>query len=142
DEEFYAGDFPHMLSAYEASTDGPVRPPIDEFALIKWRGRSVYTGPQNLFDDIHRFRAAGIPIGFVLLDDVWQSCMGTLAFDPLKFPDPAALIGQVHALRIKFMLWISPKVVCHQGYPANARLGPPDDATLDLNRRPVIDEFQ
>ena len=142
DEDVYLGDFPHVLAAYEHEVGMPPAPRAGEFQLIKWRGRSVFTGPQNLFEDIQRFRAAHIPIGWVLLDDVWQGCMGTLAFDSSRFPDPTALISRVHALGVKFMLWVSPKVVCHDGYSVEPRLGPPDEATLDLRNPSVVAEFR
>ena len=141
-EDLYAGDFPRVLADYEADAGRPRVPPLAELALVQWRGRTVFTGPGDLLEDVRRFRAAGVPIGWVLLDDVWQDCMGTLRFDRSRFPDPAGLVRRVHALGVRFMLWISPKVVCHEGYPADARLGPADDATLDLRRPAVAAEFE
>jgi alpha-D-xyloside xylohydrolase len=140
-EDLYAGSLPAILADYEAETGLPRTPPSSELALIKWRGRTEFTSAADLLDDIQRFRAAGIPIGWVLLDDVWQTCMGTLTFDPGRFPDPAAVVRDVHALGVRFMLWVSPKSVCNT-VPSFDLLGPPGDSVLDLSNPEVAAAFQ
>jgi alpha-D-xyloside xylohydrolase len=114
-------------------------PPPSELELVKWR--DVNTGPGEVLEDISRLRAAGVPLGWMLVDNPWETCNGTLTFDRTRFPDPAGLIREVHARGLRFMLWISPKVTCGAGYPPNAALGT-DDRTLDLRRPAVVREFQ
>lgn len=140
-EDLYAGSFARILSDYQAETGPPRTPPPSELAAIKWRGRTEFTSAADLLDDIHRFRAAGIPIGWVLLDDVWQTCMGTLTFNPVHFPDPAALVSEVHALGVRFMLWVSPKSVCNT-VPGSDLLGPPANTVRDLRDPQVVAGFQ
>ena len=60
----------------------------------------------------------------MLLDNPWETCNGTLAFDRTRIPDPGGLIRQVHALGVRFMLWVSPKATCAQGYPAGRAARP------------------
>jgi alpha-glucosidase (family GH31 glycosyl hydrolase) len=140
-EDLYVGSFPAILADYQAET-GPARtPPSSELALIKWRGRSEFTSQANLLDDVTRFRKTGIPIGWVLLDDVWQTCMGTLQFDRGRFPDPAALVRAVHSLGVRFMLWVSPKSVCNT-VPSSELLGPPDASVIDLRSPEAVAAFQ
>jgi alpha-D-xyloside xylohydrolase len=140
DEDVYAGSLPQLLAAYEADAGRPRVPPPSELALIKWR--DVVTGPGQVLEDIHRLRGARIPIGWVLVDNPWETCVGTLRFDTNRFPDPRGLIRRVHALGVRFMLWVSPKVVCPQGYGRAALLGSPADWTLDLTRPKVVAEFR
>ena len=140
DEDLYAGSIPETLAAYEAATGPPRVPPPSELALVKWR--DVVAGPAQVLEDVTRLRAAGIPIGWVLLDNPWEPCIGTLTFDTTRIPDPAGLIRQVHALGVRFMLWVSPKVICAQGYPASDLLGAPGHQVLDLRKPAVVAEFQ
>jgi alpha-glucosidase (family GH31 glycosyl hydrolase) len=135
-EDVYVGSEKQVLADYQAQTGPPLVPPAAEFAAIQWRGRTEFTLEQNLFDDVRRFRAAGIPLGWVLIDDVWQTCMGTLTFNGARFPDPAALVQSLHALGVRVMLWVSPKSVCGT-YPDSELLGPPGDTVLDL-RNPAV----
>jgi alpha-D-xyloside xylohydrolase len=140
-ERIFVGSFPQTLSFYQAAT-GPRRvPPPSELALIKWR--DSVTGPRQVLEDVTRFQAAGIPLGWVLLDNPWETCVGSLTVDRSRIPDPAGLIRQVHALGVKFMLWVSPKILCNPGYPAAALLGDPkNQVELDLRSRKVNAAFQ
>ena len=141
DEDLYAGDFAHTLDAYERDTGRPVVPPPSELALIKWR--DVYDGPAQVLEDIARLRAARIPLGWVLVDNPWESCVGTLVFDTHRFPDPGALIRQVHARGVRFMLWVSPKSQCGIGYARSELLGDiADQDEIDLTRPRVVSIFQ
>ena len=51
----------------------------------------------ELFDDVARFRAAGIPLGWVIVDNPWERglCAGSLEFDPGLFPDPKGTFAHV-----------------------------------------------
>ena len=51
-------------------------------------GKSTLLRCIDLLDDIDRLHAAGIPIGWELLDNPWEACNGLLTFDPGRFPDP------------------------------------------------------
>jgi alpha-D-xyloside xylohydrolase len=140
-ERIFLGSLPKILASYQATT-GPARvPPPSELALVKWR--DSVTGPAQVLEDVTRLQSAGIPIGWVLLDNPWETCVGSLTFDRTRIPDPAALIGEVHALGVKFMLWVSPKILCNPGYPASALLGnPADQVEIDLSKTAVSTAFQ
>ena len=85
----------------------------------------------------------GIPIGWVLLDNPWETCVGNLTFDPKLIPDPAGLIKQVHALGVKFMLWVSPKVICGTGYTKSQLLGnPATQEEINLTLPAVVAKFE
>ena len=140
-EDIYAGDFAETLADYEHDAGKPALPPPSELSLIKWR--DVYDGPSQVLEDVARLRAAKVPLGWVLVDNPWETCVGTLTFDPKRFPDPAALIKQVHSFGLSFMLWISPKTQCDVGYAKTQLLGDPaKQVVIDLRRRSVSKEFE
>jgi alpha-D-xyloside xylohydrolase len=140
DEELYAGTFSEVLDAYEAAAGQPRVPPPSQLELIKWR--DVNDGPDEVLEDVRRLQTAGIPLGWMLVDNPWETCNGTLTFDRERFPDPAGLIRRVHERGVRFMLWVSPKVTCGGGYPPGAELGEIENRTLDLRRPAVVAEFQ
>jgi alpha-D-xyloside xylohydrolase len=141
DEDLYAGGFAQTLADFEADSGRPVVPPPSELALIKWR--DVYDGPGQVLEDISRLRAAKVPLGWVLVDNPWETCVGTLTFDRKRFPDPAALIRRVHADGVRFMLWVSPKTQCDVGYTRSELLGDPSaQDELDLTQARVVSVFR
>ena len=42
------------------------------------------------------------------IDDRWQATYGELRFDPVKFPDPAAMIATLHGQGFAVTLWVPP----------------------------------
>ncbi|XP_057372341.1 myogenesis-regulating glycosidase-like [Daphnia carinata] len=42
------------------------------------------------------------------IDDRWESCYGEHQFDADKFPDPAAMVNQLHSQGFRVTLWIHP----------------------------------
>jgi alpha-D-xyloside xylohydrolase len=141
EEDLYAGTFAQTLTAYQRDAGEPDVPPPAELALIKWR--DVYDGPAQVLEDVSRLRTAKIPLGWVLVDNPWEKCVGTLTFDPHRFPDPAALIRDVHARGVRFMLWVSPKTQCDVGYTRAQLLGDPaGQDELDLTQSRVVSIFQ
>ncbi len=53
---------------------------------------------------------AGLPPGTVMIDDCWAQDYGTWRFDRSRFPDPAAMVGQLHDWGCPVMLWVVPFV--------------------------------
>jgi alpha-glucosidase (family GH31 glycosyl hydrolase) len=51
---------------------------------------------------------AGFPPGLIMIDDRWSRDYGAWQFDGVQFPDPAAMIGQLHAWGFSVMLWLVP----------------------------------
>ncbi|MEJ5946709.1 glycoside hydrolase family 31 protein [Pseudokineococcus basanitobsidens] len=52
----------------------------------------------------------GMPPGVVMVDDCWSPGYGTWVFDQGRFPDPAAMVAQLHAWGCSLMLWVVPFV--------------------------------
>ena len=111
-------------------------PPRSAFELIKWR--DVVSGESELFEDVHRLRAAGIPVSWVILDNPWEvgRCAGSLRFDPASFPDPRGMIARLHRERVRLMLWVSPyvSVGCGAPYTQAALIGTGEYKAIDLTQ--------
>ena len=52
----------------------------------------------------------GFPPGVIMIDDNWQEDYGTWNFKAAKFSDPKKMIGRLHTLGFKVMLWVCPFV--------------------------------
>lgn len=50
----------------------------------------------------------GLPVGVLMIDDSWQQNFGIWKFRNDRFPDPKAMVDELHALGFKVMLWIVP----------------------------------
>ena len=141
DEQLYTGSPTDVLAAYQRDTGPPLAPPISQYALMKWR--DVVSGPDEILEDVSRLRAEGIPIGWVILDNPWETCVGSLTFDTNRIPDPAGLIKTLHAQHIKLMLWISPKVTCPAGgYQPSELIGSGAAAVINFSNGVAVGHFQ
>lgn len=52
----------------------------------------------------------GFDAGILIIDEGWHGRYGQWKFDKYKFPDPKAMINELHSLGFKVMLWITPFV--------------------------------
>lgn len=64
--------------------------------------------------DVLRYARAildnGLPPGVFMIDDTWQEAYGTWRFHPGRFPNPKAMVDELHGLGFKVMLWVCPFV--------------------------------
>ena len=67
---------------------------------------------------------AGFPPGLLMIDDRWSEDYGEWRFDPTRFPDPAAMIAQLHVWGFAVMLWVVPS----SAPTARTRVPPPSAA--------------
>lgn len=52
----------------------------------------------------------GFTPGIIMIDEGWQKYYGDWDFDKLKFPDPKAMIDELHKMGFTVMLWVVPYV--------------------------------
>jgi len=64
---------------------------------------------KRILDMARQIRAHGYPCSTLLIDDRWESCFGDLTF-AADFPDPAAMIKELHQLGFRIWLWVTPFV--------------------------------
>jgi len=68
---------------------------------------------QNQSDILKYARAAvtaGYPPGALMIDEGWAQRYGTWEFDPVRFPDPLAMMKELHKLGFKVMVWVCPYI--------------------------------
>lgn len=68
---------------------------------------------QNQKDILKYARAIvdqGFPPGVLMIDDNWQADYGKWDFHPGRFPDPKAMMAELHGMGFKVMLWVCPFV--------------------------------
>jgi len=111
--------FRHGHSLREAFMEASRRffPPSGRAPAIE-----IFTGPQynTWIDQPHRptqktvltyareLLDAGMPPGVVCIDDCWSPGYGTWYFDTARFPDPSAMVKQLHDWGCSVMLWLVP----------------------------------
>ena len=54
--------------------------------------------------------ANGFPGGVLMIDEGWFSHYGHLDFDRARFPNPKAMINELHSLGMPVMLWVCPYI--------------------------------
>lgn len=124
DYDVFAGTPTQVVTAYRSTAGRMPLPSPSEFGLIKWRD-SVKSSTE-LTGDVAQLRRREIPVETVLLDNPWEvgGCWGTLRFDPKRFPDPAAMISNLHDENVRFMVWVSPWVTTTAPCPALSAFPP------------------
>lgn len=65
--------------------------------------KDVLKYAHNLIDN-------GFPPGVLMIDDNWQEDYGKWNFHPGRFPNPKAMMDELHKLGFKVMLWVCPFV--------------------------------
>jgi len=104
---FTGESFQEILTNYTAFTGRPDLPPAWVFG--PWKSRDWQTADQNgILEDIQQQIALGLPATVKLVDARWEVAYHSFRFDPQKFPDPRAMIEEIHANGNKLLLWITP----------------------------------
>ncbi|MBO9519872.1 MAG: DUF5110 domain-containing protein [Porphyrobacter sp.] len=86
-------------------------PMMPRWAYGFWQSRQRYETQEQLLGVLRQYREARIPIDAIVQDwfywpeDQW----GSHTFDPKRFPDPQALVDQVHDLDARIMISVWPK---------------------------------
>ncbi len=86
-------------------------PPEDLFAKPTWTTWARYKSAINQ-DVVLRYANDIIkndyPFNVLEIDDRWQVYYGDLGFDPQRFPNPKAMIDELHAKGFKVTAWVIP----------------------------------
>lgn len=86
-------------------------PMMPRWAYGFWQSRQRYATQGELLDAMRTYREQGIPIDTIVQDWFYwpENAWGSHAFDPDRFPDPQAMVDEVHALDGRIMLSVWPK---------------------------------
>lgn len=98
-----------VISGYRTLTGQATLPP--KWALGFWQSRERYRNQKELVDVVETYRRLGIPMDNIVLD--WQYWKdpdwGTHEFDATRFPYPAGMVSDLHALNARIMISVWPK---------------------------------
>lgn len=67
-------------------------------------------GQDEILDYARRIVAEGLPVGTLVIPWQWQSLNTQFAFSPELFPDPAAMLDELHRMGFRAMLSVSSRV--------------------------------
>ncbi|MCQ2433595.1 MAG: glycoside hydrolase family 31 protein, partial [Clostridia bacterium] len=93
-------------------SDGIV-PPKEFFAVPQYNTWIELIYDQNQADILryaHGIIDNGYPAGVFMIDDNWQRDYGCWEFRAERFPDPKAMMDELHALGFRVMMWICPYI--------------------------------
>ncbi len=88
-------------------------PPRGYFArpiFNTWIEFHVDVNQQGVLEYANTMRDNEFGCEVFMIDDRWQTHYGDHSFDPLKFPQPRAMVDSMHALGFKLVLWVVPFV--------------------------------
>ncbi len=107
---FYGPELDEVVRGYRQATgQAPLWP---QWAYGFWQCRERYSSQQQLLAAAAEFRRRQIPLDLIVQD--WQywgtNGWGSYEWDTKNYPDPAAMIQQLHANHVKFMIsvWCNP----------------------------------
>jgi alpha-D-xyloside xylohydrolase len=107
-----AGDGPAaILERYTWLTGRAPRPP--RWSLGAWFSRAFYRDAHEVLGTARKLRARKIPADVIVLDgQAWQDNRSRFRFefDLARYPDPRAVLNELHALNFKVCVWEYPMV--------------------------------
>ena len=86
-------------------------PPLEMCAApiwTTWAQYKMHIDQQQTLQFAQQIIEHQFPHSVLEIDDRWQLAYGELCFDPVKFPDPKAMVDQLHQQGFKVTLWIPP----------------------------------
>jgi len=87
-------------------------PQIPEWALGYVHCRERFNTQDDLLENARTFREKQIPVDVIVQDWQWWGSTGwnSMQFDPVLYPDPKAMIDELHGMDMKLMLSVWSKV--------------------------------
>ncbi|MBQ8321103.1 MAG: glycoside hydrolase [Clostridia bacterium] len=88
-------------------------PPMKFFATAQyntWMEMDYNQTQEGVLEYARNIVKNGYPAGIIMIDEGWHTRYGLWEFDFTKFPDPKAMVDELHALGFKVMLWVVPMV--------------------------------
>jgi alpha-D-xyloside xylohydrolase len=102
-----------VIAGYRRITGKSVMLP--RWAYGYWQSRQRYNTQEELLGVLREYRRRGLPLDNIVQDWFYwpENAWGSHEFDASRFPDPAAMVREVHAQNARIMISVWPKF-----YPA------------------------
>jgi alpha-D-xyloside xylohydrolase len=104
-----AGDTPAEIEETYASVAGKV-PMMPEFAMGLWQSKLRYQNQAELLEVAREYKRRGLPLSVIVVDFFHWTNQGEWQFDPTYWPDPAAMVRELHEMGIELMVSVWPTV--------------------------------
>jgi alpha-D-xyloside xylohydrolase len=132
----YGPDLDGVVSGYRALTGAASLLP--QWAYGFWQSKNKYDTQAEVLSTLAEFRRRRIPIDNIVQD--WQywrpDAWGSHEFDPVRYPDPAAMIKSIHDSHARFMISVWGKFYPNtENAKALAAIGGLYDTTLKNGTR-------
>ena len=88
-------------------------PPLKFFETAQyntWMEFDYHQNQEGILKYAHAIVDNGYEPGVLMIDEGWHTRYGLWEWDYIKFPDPRAMIKELHDLGFKIMLWVVPLV--------------------------------
>lgn len=104
-----AGDTPSCIEESYTSVTGRA-PMMPEYGLGFWQCKLRYYNQEQVLSIAREYKKRNIPVDVLVIDYYhWPRC-GDWRFDEEYFPDPAAMVKELHEMGIETMVSIWPQV--------------------------------
>lgn len=104
-----AGDSPAQIEEQYTEVTGR-SPMMPEYGLGFWQCKLRYYSQEEVLEVAREYKKRGIPIDVIVIDYYhWPRC-GDWRFDEEYFPDPAAMVKELHEMGIETMVSVWPQV--------------------------------
>lgn len=86
-----------------------VTAPWPDWALRHWVWEDEST-QDSVFEMLDGYAENDIPVGAIIIDSPWATGYSTYQWDTERFPEPQAMIDEIHARDVRLMLWTVPMI--------------------------------
>ncbi len=104
-----AGDTPAEIEETYAAVTGTV-PMMPEYGLGFWQCKLRYQTQEELLSVAREYKRRNLPIDVIVIDFFHWPKQGEWKFDPVYWPDPAAMVQELKEMGIELMVSIWPTV--------------------------------
>jgi alpha-D-xyloside xylohydrolase len=100
---------PAQILSHYADATGHA-PPLPRWASGFWQSKLRYRGQEELLEVAREHRRRGLPLSVIVTDYFHWTAMGDYRFDPVEYPDPAAMMRELDELGVRLMVSIWPTI--------------------------------
>ncbi|MCL4489617.1 MAG: family 31 glucosidase, partial [Chloroflexi bacterium] len=106
------GDTPAEILEHYVDATGHA-PMLPEWAAGFWQSKLRYGTQDELLSVAREYKRRNLPLSVIVLDFLHWTAQGDWRFDPVKFPDPAAMVRELESMGVRLMVSIWPTVNPH-----------------------------
>ncbi len=97
---------------------------MPDYGMGLWQSKMRYQTQDELLEVAREYKRLGIPISVIVADFFHWTKMGEWKFDPVYWPDPAAMVRELKEMGIELMVSIWPTVdKTSENYPEMLQKG-------------------